>query len=163
MSDPQVLIWADGGCRGNPGVGGWGFLCVNAATRSCLERRGGLRSTTNNQMELTAALEGLRALRKPGTSVRLHTDSQYVVKAMSEWINGWKARGWRRKDGPLLNVDLLKALDEVSAQHRVQWRWVKGHAGDPGNERADALTNDAMDALQRGESPDWERRGTWNR
>ncbi|MFM2090880.1 MAG: ribonuclease, partial [Planctomycetota bacterium] len=89
--------------------------------------------------------------------------SQYVVKAMSEWIHGWKARGWRRKEGPLLNVELLQALDEISARHRVQWRWVKGHAGDPGNERADALTNDAMDALQRGESPDWERRGTWNR
>ena len=160
MTAAQVLAWADGGCRGNPGVGGWGFVVVDAATGAALERRGGERATTNNRMELTAALRALEALRRPGMRVRLHTDSQYVVKAMSEWVGGWKARGWRRKDGPLLNVDLLQALDAEAARHQVVWQWVKGHAGDPGNEWADRLTNAAMDAVARGGDGAWEQRTT---
>ena len=111
--------------------------------------------------ELTAALRCLQSLRRPGTTIRLHTDSQYVVKAMSEWIAGWKARGWRRKEGPLLNVDLLQALDAAAARHRVEWRWVKGHAGDRGNEQADALTNQAMDEVARGGDGCHDERLTW--
>jgi len=160
--EPQVIIHTDGGCRGNPGPGGWGFVCINARTGDALERRGGERQTTNNRMEITAALMALRALAKPGLRVVVHSDSQYVIKAMAEWIGGWKARGWRRKEGELLNADLWRELDAAAAQHHVAWRWVKGHAGDRGNERADRLTNDAMDDVQAGRDPAWERRCRWD-
>jgi len=161
MSQFDVVAWTDGGCRGNPGPGGWGMVLVNAATRDCLERCGGEKGTTNNRMEVLAAIMALRTLKKPGLNVLIHSDSQYLIKAASEWMAGWKKRGWRRKEGELLNVDLWQELDRLIPQHRVAWRWVKGHAGDPGNERADALTNRAMDAVQHGADPDWTQRSRW--
>ena len=157
----DVIAYTDGGCRGNPGVGGWGFLVINATTGAALERCGGEADTTNNRMEFLAAIMALRALRKPGTSVLLHSDSNLLIKSASEWIPGWKSRGWKKKDGELKNVDLLKEIDALMSQHRVRWQWVKGHAGDPGNEYVDALTNRAMDALQRRADPAFEKRSEW--
>src|SRR5580658_6708135 len=121
MSD--ALAYSDGGCRGNPGPGGWGMLLINASTRDALERCGGEANTTNNRMELMAAIQVLRALKRPGTSVLIHSDSTYVIKAASEWIPGWKARGWKRKEGPLKNLELLQELDRLLAQHQVTWQW----------------------------------------
>ena len=141
---PDVVIYTDGGCRGNPGPGGWAFLVINPLSGSALERCGGERETTNNRMELMGAIMALRSLRRDGLTVVLHSDSQYVIKAASEWIPGWKARGWRRKEGELKNVDLLKDLDALGARFTVSWQWVRGHAGNPGNERADALANRGM-------------------
>ena len=157
----DVVIYTDGGCRGNPGPGGWAFLVINPATGSALERCGAERETTNNRMELMGAIMALRSLRKDGLKVLLHSDSQYVIKAASEWIPAWKARGWRRKEGELKNVDLLKDLDELGNRHAVRWEWVRGHNGNPGNERVDALTNQAMDALQAGTDGQFEQRVTW--
>lgn len=158
MPEPDVIAWTDGGCRGNPGPGGWAFVLVNTASGARLERCGGEDATTNNRMEILAAVEALKALRKDGLDVLVHSDSQYLIKAASEWLPGWKARGWRRKEGELKNVELLKELDRQLGRHRVRWRWVKGHAGDPGNERVDALANQAMDRMAKGEDPAWERR-----
>jgi ribonuclease HI len=157
----DLIIYTDGGCRGNPGPGGWGFLIFNPASGNALKRCGGERETTNNRMEMGAAIEALRALKKDGLRIKLHTDSQYLIKSMTEWIAGWKARGWKKKEGELKNVDLLQELDRLNQRHRITWQWVKGHAGDPGNECADALTNRAMDAVQAGKDPAWETRGTW--
>ncbi len=157
----DVIVYTDGGCRGNPGAGGWGFILINQATGNALERCGGEAETTNNRMEMLAAIESLKAIKKPGLHITLHTDSQYLVKSMTEWIPGWKARGWKKKEGELKNVDLLKELDRLNLAHRVTWKWVKGHAGNPGNERADELTNQAMDAVQAGRDATWERRRTW--
>ena len=159
MSD--VIVYTDGGCRGNPGLGGWAFVLINATSRDCLERCGGERETTNNRMEITAAVEALEALRKPGLAVLIHSDSKYLIQAASEWMPGWKARGWKRKDGELLNVDLWQRLDPLLARHRVSWQWVKGHSGNPGNERVDALGNQAMDRLAKRQDPGWERRTVW--
>lgn len=161
MSAHDVVAWTDGGCRGNPGPGGWGMVLVNTVSRDCLERCGGERETTNNRMEVLAAIMVLRTLKKPGLSVLIHSDSQYLIKAATEWMAGWKKRGWRRKEGELINVDLWQELDRLIPAHRVGWRWVKGHAGDPGNERADALTNRAMDAVQSGVDADWSHRSQW--
>ena len=161
MSSHEVVCWTDGGCRGNPGPGGWGMIVVNTVSRDCLERCGGEKETTNNRMEVTAAIMVLRTLKKPGLSVLIHSDSQYLIKAATEWLRGWKAKGWRRKEGALLNVDLWQELDRLLPQHRVAWKWVRGHAGDPGNERADALTNRAMDAVQAGRDPAWSERSQW--
>ena len=159
---PDVIAYTDGGCRGNPGPGGWGFILINPATGKALERCGGELGTTNNKMELMGAIAALRAMKKDGLSVVLHSDSQYVIKAMSEWITGWKARGWRKADKtPVLNQELLQELDRLASRQKVRWQWVKGHAGDPGNEAADALTNRAMDALQAGRDPAWEGWRTW--
>lgn len=162
MSSFDVVAWTDGGCRGNPGPGGWGMVMVNAASRDCLERCGGERETTNNRMEVLAAIMVLRTLKKPGLSVVIHSDSQYLVKAATEWMRGWKAKGWRRKEGALSNVDLWQELDRLLPTQVVSWRWVKGHAGDPGNERADQLTNRAMDAVQSGADPAWSQRTRWD-
>lgn len=162
LTMPDVIAYTDGGCRGNPGPGGWGFILINPATGRALERCGGELGTTNNKMELMGAIAALRAMKKDGLSVVLHSDSQYVIKAMSEWITGWKARGWRKADKtPVLNQDLLQELDRLASRQKVRWQWVKGHAGDPGNEAADALTNRAMDALQAGQDPAWEGWRTW--
>ena len=158
---PDLIIYTDGGCRGNPGPGGWGFIVINPATGNALERCGGEQVTTNNRMEMGAAIEALKAIRKPGMRIRLHTDSQYLVKSMTEWVKGWKAKGWKKKDGELKNVDLLQELDQLNQLHQVSWQWVKGHNGDPGNECADGLTNRAMDAVQAGKDPSWEQRRTW--
>ena len=157
----KLVAYTDGGCRGNPGPGGWGCLIIDTRTGEALERCGGERATTNNRMEIMAAVEALKAVRAPGHEVLIHSDSQYLIKAASEWIPGWKARGWKRKEGPLKNVDLLKELDELLRLHTVRWQWVKGHAGHPGNERVDLLANEAMDRIRRGDDPAWEARTIW--
>jgi ribonuclease HI len=138
-----IEIWADGGCRGNPGPGGWGVL-LRAGGRE-KEIFGGEALTTNNRMELTAVIEGLRSL-KVRSKVRVTTDSQYVQKGITEWIHNWKRRGWLTADKkPVKNVDLWKKLDEAARAHHVEWHWVKGHAGHPENERADALANKGIE------------------
>ncbi|MFC7514366.1 ribonuclease HI [Herbaspirillum sp. GCM10030257] len=135
----KVEIYTDGACKGNPGAGGWGALMV--AGEHTKEMFGGEKNTTNNRMELKAVIEALSALKRPCTVI-VHTDSQYVQKGISEWIHGWKARGWKTAaKEPVKNVDLWQALDAARATHTIEWRWVKGHAGHEGNERADALAN----------------------
>jgi ribonuclease HI len=134
-----VQVFADGACRGNPGPGGWGAI-VRAGGQE-RELFGGERQTTNNRMELTAVIRALETL-SPRSEVAVYTDSQYVQKGISEWLHDWKRRGWRTADKkPVKNVDLWQELDRVSSAHRVAWHWVKGHAGHPENERADALAN----------------------
>ncbi len=134
-----VEIYTDGACKGNPGPGGWGALLRCRGHER--ELYGGEPSTTNNRMELTAVIRALEALTRTSTVV-VHTDSQYVQKGISEWLPGWKARRWLTADRkPVKNVDLWQALDALTARHRVQWRWVRGHNGHPENERADALAN----------------------
>lgn len=137
MSD--VTIYTDGACKGNPGPGGWGvFLKAGPAER---ELWGGEGHTTNNRMELTAVIQGLTVLTRP-CAVTLYTDSEYVRQGITTWIHGWRKRGWLTADRkPVKNQDLWQQLDALNGKHRVDWRWVKGHAGDPGNERADALAN----------------------
>ena len=142
MHDPEVTIYTDGACKGNPGPGGWGVLMIAGVNRR--ELCGGEVATTNNRMELTAAIEALRALKRP-TRVRPFTDSKYVMQGIETWIHGWKKNGWRTSDKkPVKNMDLWQALDALAALQWVEWRWVKGHSGDPGNERADALSNDGI-------------------
>ena len=139
MAEGTIEIYADGACRGNPGPGGWGVL-LRAGGRE-REMCGGEPQTTNNRMELAAVIEGLSSLAKR-SKVRVYTDSQYVQKGMSEWIHNWKRRGWRTVDRkPVKNEDLWRKLDDISREHDIEWRWVKGHAGHPENERADALAN----------------------
>jgi ribonuclease HI len=145
MSEPEVEIYADGACRGNPGPGGWGVL-LRAGGRE-KELWGAECATTNNRMELRAVIEGLAALKRR-SRVRVYTDSQYVQKGISEWIHDWKRRGWRTAARqPVKNAELWRALDELARAHEVEWHWVKGHAGHPENERADALANRAIDEL----------------
>ena len=140
---PTVTIYTDGACRGNPGPGGWGAVLMFGAHEK--ELCGGELATTNNRMELTAAIKALEALTRPCT-VELHTDSQYVRQGITEWLPGWKARGWKTAaKAPVKNDDLWKQLDAARSRHTVSWRWVKGHAGDPGNERADRLANKGLD------------------
>lgn len=139
---PKVVIYTDGACRGNPGPGGWGALLISGGKEK--EIRGGEMATTNNRMELMAAIQALNALTKP-CQVELHTDSQYVKNGISEWIKGWKARGWKTADRkPVKNDDLWRRLDEARLRHQVDWRWIKGHAGHEFNERADRLANKGM-------------------
>jgi ribonuclease HI len=139
MTENSVEIYADGACRGNPGPGGWGVL-LRAGGRE-KEMCGGEAQTTNNRMELMAVIEGLLSL-KERSRVRVYTDSQYVQKGITEWIHSWKRRGWRTADKkPVKNEDLWRRLDEAARVHDVAWHWVKGHAGHPENERADALAN----------------------
>ena len=141
-----IEIWADGGCRGNPGPGGWGVLLRAGAHEK--ELWGGEPATTNNRMELTAVIRALEAMKRP-VRARIHTDSQYVQKGISEWIHGWKRNGWKTSDKkPVKNADLWQELDALAAKHQLEWLWVKGHAGDPGNERADALANRGIDEVQ---------------
>ena len=143
---PEVEMWTDGACKGNPGIGGWGVLMRSG--RHQRELHGGELVTTNNQMELTAVIEGLRALNRR-CRVRLHVDSVYVMKGMQEWITNWKRNGWRTAaKKPVKNADLWRALDEQVSRHEVTWVWVKGHSGDPGNERADELANLAIEELR---------------
>jgi ribonuclease HI len=135
----SVDIFTDGACKGNPGPGGWGAVLRFGA--HVKELHGGEAGTTNNRMELTAVIRALEALTRP-CLVRLHTDSQYVQKGITQWIHDWKRRGWRTADKkPVKNADLWKRLDEVAMPHQIEWIWVKGHAGHAGNERADALAN----------------------
>src|SRR5690606_18373970 len=137
--DPVVEIWTDGACKGNPGPGGWGALLRFGPHEKTLY--GGELRTTNNRMELMAVIEALAALKRH-SKVILHTDSQYVQKGITEWIGNWKRRGWRTADKkPVKNADLWQTLDALRQQHQIEWRWVRGHAGDAGNERADQLAN----------------------
>jgi ribonuclease HI len=136
-----VEIYTDGACKGNPGPGGWGVLLKAGSVEK--EMYGGERETTNNRMELLAVINALEALKRP-CHVILHADSQYVLKGITEWLVGWKAKGWKTASKqPVKNVDLWQRLDALvaGAGHKIDWRWVKGHDGDPGNERADALAN----------------------
>jgi ribonuclease HI len=138
----KVVIYTDGACKGNPGPGGWGVL-MRSTDGSVKELSGGERETTNNRMEMMAVIQALSALKRP-CEVTLHLDSQYVLKGITEWLAGWKAKGWKTAaKQPVKNVDLWQQLDQLVSQagHRIDWRWVKGHAGDPGNEQADALAN----------------------
>lgn len=151
MTEPQttiVNIYADGACRGNPGPGGWGaWLEIDGHQKDLC---GGERDTTNNRMELTAVIEALAALKRPVTA-RVHTDSKYVQQGITAWIHNWKKNGWRTSDKkPVKNADLWQKLDGLAAQHRIEWIWVKGHAGHAGNERADALANRGIDEMLKG-------------
>ncbi|HEX2139506.1 MAG TPA: ribonuclease HI [Woeseiaceae bacterium] len=140
-----VEIYTDGACRGNPGPGGWGALLVAGEYRKTLH--GGERLTTNNRMELTAAIEALRALRGRQTVV-LHTDSKYLMDGIRSWLPGWKQRGWKTAaKKPVKNQDLWQALDAAAAKHDVTWQWVKGHSGHAGNDEADALANLGIDEM----------------
>jgi len=137
----HVLIYTDGACKGNPGPGGWGVLLRSGAVEK--ELLGGHPETTNNRMELQAVIEALQALKRP-CRVTLYLDSEYVRKGITEWLAGWKERGWQTASKqPVKNVELWQRLDHLvqTGGHDIEWRWVKGHAGDPGNERADALAN----------------------
>lgn len=136
----QIDIYTDGACKGNPGPGGWGALLRSGSHEK--ELFGGERQTTNNRMELLAVIRALEQLRQP-SEVNVYTDSQYVQKGVSEWLSGWKARGWKTSTRqPVKNVDLWRELDALlESGHRIRWHWVKGHAGHPENERADALAN----------------------
>ena len=137
-----VQLYADGACKGNPGPGGWGVLLRTGGRER--EMCGGEAQTTNNRMELTAVIEGLLAL-SGRSKVRVYTDSQYVQKGISEWIHGWKRRGWKTADKkPVKNEDLWRKLDDIARMHDVEWFWVKGHVGHPENERADALANQGI-------------------
>lgn len=145
MTKPEVQIWTDGACKGNPGVGGWGALLRYGEHQK--EIYGGAAETTNNRMELQAVIEALGQLKRP-CNVELYTDSQYVKRGMTEWLTGWKARGWRTANKkPVKNADLWQKLDILSSQHKLTWRWVRGHTGDPGNERADALANKGVESI----------------
>ena len=145
MQTPDVVIFSDGACKGNPGPGGWGAVLRFEArgTGAVHEKElfGGETPTTNNRMELTAAIRALEALKRP-CRVELHTDSLYVLKGMTEWIANWTKRGWvNAAKQPVANGDLWQALDAACAPHQIEWRWVRGHSGDVDNERADALAN----------------------
>ena len=148
---PEVVIYTDGACSGNPGPGGWGAVLMFRGKEK--EICGGEPATTNNRMELTAAIEALTALTRP-CKVELHTDSQYVRTGITEWLPGWKARGWRTASkAPVKNDDLWKRLDVARQRHEVDWRWVKGHAGNELNERADALAQKGLEeALAQGQA-----------
>lgn len=141
-----VEIWTDGACSGNPGPGGWGAILTYKGHHK--ELSGGDGSTTNNRMELTAAIEALNALTRPSQIV-LHTDSVYVKDGITQWLPGWKARGWKTAaKKPVKNRELWEALDAALARHNVDWRWVKGHAGNPMNERADELARAGMEPFK---------------
>ncbi len=145
IARPQVLIYTDGACKGNPGPGGWGaWLRMGEHEK---ELFGGERETTNNRMEMTAVVEALHSLKR-NCDVVLYTDSEYVCKGITEWIHGWKRRGWKTADKkPVKNADLWQRIEALAQLHRIDWRWVRGHAGDPGNERADALANRGVASL----------------
>lgn len=144
----QVTIYTDGACRGNPGPGGWGAVLQYGEHQR--ELYGGESDTTNNRMELTAALQALEALREP-CEIDLTTDSEYVRKGITEWLPAWKKRNWKTADRkPVKNADLWQALEQAAARHRVRWHWVKGHSGHNGNEQADMLANRGIDELLKG-------------
>lgn len=144
----QVTIYTDGACRGNPGPGGWGAVLQYGEHQR--ELYGGERDTTNNRMELTAALKALEALREP-CEIDLTTDSEYVRKGITEWLPAWKKRNWKTADRkPVKNADLWQALEQAASRHLVRWHWVKGHSGHNGNEQADMLANRGIDELLKG-------------
>jgi ribonuclease HI len=141
----KIEIFTDGACKGNPGPGGWGALLVAGDHKK--EIFGGDAATTNNRMEMTAVIEALATLKRP-CKIVLHTDSQYVLKGITEWLAGWKARGWKTAaKAPVKNIDLWQALDAAQAKHQIEWVWVRGHSGHTGNERADALANRGVESV----------------
>lgn len=141
----EIVIHTDGACRGNPGPGGWGALLQYNGTAKPI--KGSARETTNNRMELTAAIRALETLKQP-CRVTLITDSNYVRQGITEWLPNWKKRGWRTADKkPVKNADLWQELESVTLQHQIEWRWVRGHSGDAGNEAADLLANEAIDEM----------------
>jgi ribonuclease HI len=143
----EVEIFTDGACKGNPGPGGWGVVLRYKGQEKNL--KGAEADTTNNRMELTAALEALKSLKRP-CRVSLTTDSEYVRKGITEWIHSWKLKGWRTAaKQPVKNADLWQALDEATRQHQVEWHWVKGHSGHPENEKCDQLANEAIEEMMR--------------
>jgi ribonuclease HI len=143
----DVTIYTDGACSGNPGPGGWGAILMSGDHRK--ELNGGEAATTNNRMELTAAIEALNALKRPCT-VALYTDSVYVRDGITKWIHGWRRNGWRTADKkPVKNAELWQALEQALERHKVDWHWVKGHAGHPENERADELAREGMAPYKR--------------
>ncbi len=152
MSDKRVVVFTDGACSGNPGPGGWGaILTFNGKER---EMHGGEPLTTNNRMELMAAIQALEALTRP-CEVELHTDSQYLRQGVTGWIHGWKRNGWKTADRkPVKNMELWQRLDEATHRHEIDWRWVKGHAGHEMNERADALARLGMNPFLKGRKAD---------
>ncbi|WP_028081406.1 ribonuclease HI [Solimonas soli] len=143
----RITIYTDGACKGNPGPGGWGAVLQYGEHRRTLN--GGELATTNNRMELRAAIEALNAL-KQSCDITLYTDSVYVMQGLTQWLPNWKARGWKTADKkPVKNQDLWQALDAAAQRHRIDWKWVKGHNGDPGNEEADRLANEGVGLAQR--------------
>lgn len=146
MTTYEIHVYTDGACSGNPGPGGWGVLIQKNGTAQ--ELCGGDPDTTNNRMEMTAVIEALKAL-PANSEITLFTDSTYVIKGITEWIHGWKKRGWKNSQKkPVLNKDLWVELDGLVGRFEITWEWVKGHAGNPGNERADALANQGMDSVR---------------
>jgi ribonuclease HI len=142
----KIVIYTDGGCRGNPGIGGWGVWLRYGNNDKKLN--GNEKNTTNNRMELTAAIKALEAIKSKNIDIDLYTDSKYVMNGINEWIKGWKAKGWKTSaKKPVKNVDLWQQLDALNATHTVHWHWVKGHSGNEGNEMADKLANQAMDNI----------------
>jgi ribonuclease HI len=145
-SGNRVVLHTDGACRGNPGPGGWGAILEFSGQKK--ELYGHDPQTTNNRMEMTAVIESLKALKRP-CQIDLHTDSKYVLQGMTEWLDGWKKKGWKTAaKKPVKNVDLWQQLDEQAARHQINWHWVKGHSGNPGNEKADQLANRGIDEAQ---------------
>lgn len=145
----DISIYTDGACSGNPGPGGWGAVLKSGSREK--EIWGGEPQTTNNRMEILAVIRALEQIKRKGMAIKVYTDSQYVQKGISEWIHGWKARGWMTSGKtPVKNADLWRALDEIAARHSIEWHWIKGHAGHPGNERADALARCGIDAVRSG-------------
>ena len=145
---PQVVVYTDGACSGNPGPGGWGAILMSGAHRK--EISGGEAPTTNNRMEMMAAISALEALKKP-SKVMLFTDSKYVMDGIKSWIHGWKKRGWTTADKkPVKNKELWQRLDDARQRHDIEWQWVKGHAGNTENERADELAREGLQRAKRG-------------
>lgn len=154
--EKNVDLFTDGACRGNPGNGGWGALLRYGGHEK--EFYGGERETTNNRMELTAVIMGLKQLKQP-CRVRITTDSRYVMQGATEWLAGWKRRNWRTAaKKPVLNQDLWRRFDGLAAEHEIDWQWVRGHSGHPENERADRLANRGIDELIAQQSGKWEQR-----
>ncbi len=149
QQEAPVVIYTDGGCEPNPGTGGWGAVLIYGDRIK--ELSGGAPDTTNNRMEMTAAIEALSALKRPCRIV-LYTDSEYVKKGITEWIASWKKKKWIRRSGPVKNVDLWQRLDALVEKHQVEWRWVRGHTGNTYNERCDELAAAAIQAQRRGGS-----------
>jgi len=141
----NVEIYTDGGCQPNPGTGGWAAILLYGGKEK--ELSGAEPNTTNNRMELTAAVRALEALKRP-CHVVLHTDSEYLKNGVSTWMHGWKKNGWKRKEGALKNIDLWQRLDELTSKHKIEWRWVRGHAGHDLNERCDVLAGEAIATLK---------------